>query len=142
MCPLGLHFARDNGDSKVQYLLDIGRGIMKQGNGATDVEATDNHIHPGSAESPGKINSAWVLIGLYPHQAHHSFPSGATAAPDNLGNVQLMDGFVKELNSHFEILTEHSTPLDIFSERIETGQRVAWQHPSPMAQYIALVIVL
>ena len=136
------HFARDDGYTKVKDLLDIGRGVMKQGNSATDVEATDNHIHPGSAESPGKINSAWVLIGLYPHQAHHRFPAGSTAAPDNLGNVELMDGFVKEFNRYFEILTQRSTPLDIFSERIQTGQRIAWQHPSPMAQYIAIVIIL
>ena len=142
MFPIGLNFARAKGYPKIQDLLDIGCGVMKQGNGATDVEAADNHIHPGSAESFRKINSAWVLIGLYPHQAHHSFPSGSMAAPDNLGNVELMDSFVKELNSHFQILTQGSTPLDIFSERIETGQRVAWQHPSPMAQYIAIVIVL
>src|SRR5262245_51495422 len=142
MCPLGLHFTRDDSYSKVHNLLDIGRGVMKQGNGATDVEAADNHIHPGSTESPGKIDSAWVLIGLYPHQAHHSFPAGSLAAPDNLGNVDLMDGFVKEFNRHFQILTQRSTPLDIFSERIETGQRVAWQYPSPMTQYIAIVIVL
>src|SRR5215831_13313891 len=142
MFPLGLHFARDDGDAKVQDVLDIGRGVMKQGNGATDVEAADNHIHTGSTESPGKINSAWVLVGLYPHQAHHSFPAGSMATPDNLSNVELMDGFVKELNCHFQILTQRSTPLDIFSERIETGQRVTWQYPSPMTQYIAIVIVL
>src|ERR671931_226567 len=100
MFPLGLHFARDDGDSKVQDLLDIGCGVMKQGHGATDVEATDNHIHSGSAESPGQINSAWVLIGLYPYQTYHRFPSGSTAAPDNLGNVELMNGFVKQLNGH------------------------------------------
>src|SRR5262245_830604 len=105
MFPLGLHFARDDGCSKVEDLLDIGRGVMKQGNGATDVEAANNHIHPGSAESPGKIDSTWVLIGLYSHQAHHSFPSRSTAAPDDLGNVELMDSFVKELNSYLEILT-------------------------------------
>src|SRR5262249_11889389 len=104
MFPLGLHFARDNGDSKVQDLLNIGRGVMKQSNGATNVEAANNHIHPGSAESPGKINSPWVLIGLYSHQAHHSFPSRSTAAPDNLGNVELVDRFVKELNSYLKIL--------------------------------------
>src|SRR5215467_4518927 len=105
MFPLGLHFARDDSDSKVQDLLDIGRGVMKQGQGATDVEATNHYIHPGRTESPGKINRAWVLIGLYPHQTHHSFPSGSMAAPDNLGHVEFMDGFVKDLNGHFEILT-------------------------------------
>src|SRR5262249_34530854 len=104
MFPLGFHFARDDGYSKVQDLLDIGRGVMKQGNGTTDVEAADNHIHSGSAENPGKINSTWVLIGLYPHQAHYSFPSGSTAVPDNLGNVELMDSFVKEFNSYLKIL--------------------------------------
>src|SRR4030095_10799728 len=58
------------------------------------------------------------------------------------GQFDLMDSFIKELTRHFQILPQRSTPLDIFSERIETGQRVAWQYPSPMTQYIAIVIVL
>jgi hypothetical protein len=142
MFPLGLHFTRDNAYTKVKNLLDIGRGVMKQGNSATDMEAADNHIYPGSTESSGKINRAWVLIGLDPYQAHHCFPSGATAASDNLGHVELMNRFVKELNGHFKIFAQCSTPFDIFRERIETSQRIAWQHSSPMAQYIAIIIVL
>jgi hypothetical protein len=53
-----------------------------------------------------------------------------------------MDGFVKEFDRYFEILTQRSTPLDIFGERIQTGERVARQYPPPMAQHIAIVIIL
>src|SRR5207245_11666566 len=95
-----------------------------------------------SSEGPCQVNSPWILVGLYPYQAHEGFPLWSAATTNDLGNVDLMDSFIEKFAGQLKILALRSTPLDIFGERIETRQRITWQHPPPMAQDIASVVVL
>src|SRR2546421_3018867 len=102
--PLGFYLASDDSHPQIQHLLDIRRGVMEQGDRATDVDAANDHVHPCSSEGPCQVNSPWILVRLYSHQTHHSFPPYSMATTNDPGNVNFMDGLVEKLASQFKIL--------------------------------------
>ena len=104
MFPLGFHLTSDDSHSKIKDRLDVRRGVVEQGDRATDVETTNDHVHPCSSEGPCQVNSPWILVGLYPYQAHDGFPPWSATTTNDLGNVDLMDGFIEKFAGQLKIL--------------------------------------
>jgi hypothetical protein len=49
---------------------------------------------------------------------------------------------IQNVNSYFEIIAKSISAIEIFSEAVETGDRVARQDNAKMANSIALVVIL
>ena len=136
------HLAADDGDAEVQDFLDVGRRAVEQGQGAADVKAADDDRQAGGAEFARQIDRPGVLIGLHAGQADDGFPAGTPAAAHDLGDVDLVDRLIEELNVDVQVFSQRLAALDIFREAIQARHRVTGQNAPPVTQHVAVVVIL
>ena len=99
------YFAADDGDTEVQDFLDVGRRVVKQGQGAADVKAADDNRQAGGAEFARQIDRTGVLVGLHPGKADDRLPAAALALAQDLGDVDFLNGLVQEFYADVQVFS-------------------------------------
>src|SRR5271157_579662 len=132
----------DDGNTRVQELLYIGRDIREKGEIAADMEPADQNGKAGAPKGVSKIASAGELIGLHADKAHDAF--GETPA---LGTADALDGdfvhsFIEQVNLYLPGVAQTLLPDNVFGEPGETRERVARKNAAKMAHHITVIIIL
>ena len=140
--PVFFHLAAHNGNAEVQDFLDVGRRGVEKGEGAADVKAANDDRQSRVAKLAGQIDRAGILVGLYAGETDDGFPAGPFAASDYLANVDFLDGLIQEFDTEIQVFSQRLATLQVFGKAIQAGHRITGQHAAPVAQHVAIVVIL
>ena len=106
------------------------------------MEAADQHRQSSAAKFPRQVAGPWELIRLHTHQANNRFRQAPVLGAADLAHRNLVHGFVVQVDLHLPAVTEALLADHLFCQPREARQRVARQHPTPMADHITIVVIL
>jgi hypothetical protein len=105
------------------------------------MKSPDQDLQPSGPKTPCNIGGAGKLVGLDADKSDHGPAVRATVGSDDLFDRYFLYCIIQDFDAYFEIVAKNLAAIQIFSEAAETGECVAGQDTSKMADYIALVIV-
>src|SRR5215472_6149200 len=84
---MSLGLAGEEGDAKIDRLLQIVGHIGQHGKAATDVEAPDDNCDASGAELARDIHRAWILVRLHADQEDDAASVGPANATGDAGRT-------------------------------------------------------
>jgi len=105
------------------------------------MEPANHNSDPGSPEPHRDIRGARELIGLHAHQADKRFGPGFLIFPDDLLIGNPLDRIVDEGCLPLQVLAQDPPFADIFAKTVQARECIAREHPFPIADHIAFVII-
>ena len=116
--------ARENRNAEFARKVKVDRLAIEHRQAAGDVKAADGDVDAGSAERPGDVQRARILIGLHADQPDHAEAVMLAEAAQQLGDVDPRIGLVDHVDVDVDIRAEHATIGAVERDPVQSGQRI------------------